>query len=259
MKKTSFIGMLCCLTSAGVLAQKAVNDEALRYQQERMVFQQWDKNKFKPSSGFLGLNPYYWATWGLFFPSYHKKDRRPLSNAGPQSQRLALVALANEMDNHYKLESDTLGNSAKEQVAAYSGVVSGLDPLWVLYYSYEFEPLLDYSTESIFADLAPPVREKLISSGLYGWYIAELDRIKQRVQIARSTDMARGGRIMAYYRLLKEYRSIAGIWKIRSTSIQTAIAMEEHQKNLKNDKISIPAWTPTSDIEIAKSVLKRVK
>lgn len=40
-------------------SQKAIEDKAMRYQQERMVYKQWDKKKFEPTSGFLGLNPYH--------------------------------------------------------------------------------------------------------------------------------------------------------------------------------------------------------
>jgi hypothetical protein len=47
-------------------SQTLAQDKAVRYQQERMVYLQWDKNKFEPKAGFLSLNPYYWLTWGCF-------------------------------------------------------------------------------------------------------------------------------------------------------------------------------------------------
>ena len=66
MKKFCLILLLlrCMLHSA----QVPINDEAFRYQQQRMVFQQWDQNKFNPAKGFLDLNPYYWLVWGFFIP-----------------------------------------------------------------------------------------------------------------------------------------------------------------------------------------------
>jgi hypothetical protein len=184
-------------------AQEEINDESFRYQEQRMVYQQWDQNKFTPTSGFLGLNPYYWLTWGLFYPNYHDTDLRPLSAAGPQTQRLALVGAMSGIDNRYKLQSDTVRNTALSQMANQSGALSETDPLWLLYYSDQFKPVLNYSMTSILAGLSPQVSAKLVSEGMYTWYNNELSRLKQRIQGAHSTDMDRGARIMAYFRLLQ--------------------------------------------------------
>jgi hypothetical protein len=132
-----------------------------------MVYLQWDKNKFEPKAGFLSLNPYYWLTWGLFHPSYHKKDLRPLSASGPQTQRLALVGAMNTTDNKYKLQSDTVRNTALSEIANQSGLISGLDPLWRLYYSKELAPVLDHSDDELLAPLSQPVRTAVISGGVY--------------------------------------------------------------------------------------------
>lgn len=104
--KHVMIILLGLLLAHACFAQEEINDEALRYQQQRMVYQQWDQNKFKPTSGFLGLNPYYWLVWGWPYPNYHKTDLRPLSATGPQTQRLALVAAMNSTDGKYKLQSE---------------------------------------------------------------------------------------------------------------------------------------------------------
>src|ERR1700712_1969396 len=114
-------------------AQEEVKDNAVINQSQRMVFQQWDQNKFYPKPGFLSLNPYYWLVWGLFDPNYHKTDLRPLSANGPQTQRLALVSAMNGVDNHYKLQSDTVRTTALSQIASQSGLLSDADPLWLLY------------------------------------------------------------------------------------------------------------------------------
>src|ERR1700750_1439830 len=105
MKSIIFF-LLCLACCSSAFAQVPINDEAFRYQQQRMVFQQWDQNKFKPGKGFLDLNPYYWLVWGWPYPNYHKTDLRPLSANGPQTQRLALVAAMNSTDGKYKLQSD---------------------------------------------------------------------------------------------------------------------------------------------------------
>jgi hypothetical protein len=240
-------------------AQEEINDQSLRYQEQRMVFQQWDQNKFTPTSGFLGLNPYYWLVWGWPYPNYHKTDLRPLSATGPQTQRLALVATMNTTDGKYKLQSDTVRNTALSEMANQSGALSDADPLWVLYYSDEFKPLLNYSMATILAGLSPQVSAKLISEGLYSWYTNELDRLKQRIQGAHSTDMDRGSRIMAYYRLLQEYKKLSGVWAIRTSSAQSTLNMAAQQQQLKNNQVTITDWTPHTDIEIANKVLQHVQ
>jgi hypothetical protein len=245
--------------SVSCIAQVPINDEAFRYQEQRMVFQQWDQNKFKPGKGFLGLNPYYWLVWGWPYPNYHKTDLRPLSATGPQTQRLALVVAMNSTDGKYKLESDTVKNTALSQIASQSGLISGADPLWILYYSDEFKPLLNNSMASILAGLSPQVSSKLVSEGTYTWYKNELDRLKERVSGAHSADMDRGSRIMAYYRLLKEYRRLAAVWAIRTSSAQSTLNMAAQQHRLKAGQVTVNDWTPQSDIDIANKVLQHVQ
>ncbi|MBD1362529.1 hypothetical protein IDJ77_01790 [Mucilaginibacter sp. ZT4R22] len=240
-------------------AQTLASDQAVRYQQERMVYLQWDQNKFTPKAGFLSLNPYYWLTWGLFHPNYHKNDLRPLSATGPQTQRLALVGAMNSTDNKYKLQSDTVRNTALSEIANQSGLITDADPLWQLYYRNELKPVLDNSYASILSGLSPQVSSKLVSEGLYAWYKNELDMLKERVQAAHATTMDRGSRIVAYHRLLMEYRTLAGVWAIRTSSAQATLNMTAQQQKLKAGQITVTEWTPQTDIQIARKVLQHVQ
>jgi hypothetical protein len=240
-------------------AQSLIKDDAVDNQSQRMVFQQWDQNKFYPKKGFLSLNPYYWLVWGFFDPNYHKTDIRPLSVNGQQTQRLALVGTINGIDNRYKLQSDTARNTALSQIAAQSGLLSDVDPLWLLYYKQQFSPLLNYSQASVLGGLSPQVSGKLISEGLYGWYTGELDKIKERLNAARSTDMDRGSRIMAYYRLLNEYKNLSSVWAIRTSSAQVTLNIATHQQALQKGTVPIPNWTPNSDVQIANQILQNAK
>ena len=224
-----------------------------------MVYLQWDQNKFTPKAGFLSLNPYYWLTWGLFHPNYHKTDLRPLSATGPQTQRLALVAGMNTTDNKYKLQSDTVRNTALSEIANQSGLISDADPLWQLYYSNELKPVLNNSAATILAGLSPQVSAKLVSEGLYNWYKNELDMLKERVQAAHTTTMDRGARIMAYHRYLMEYRRLAGVWAIRTSSAQAALNMTAQQQRLQSNQVSVSSWTPQTDIRIANQVLQHLQ
>jgi hypothetical protein len=239
--------------------QSVVNDQSVRYQEQRMVYLQWDQNKFTPKAGFLSLNPYYWLTWGLFHPNYHKTDLRPLSATGPQTQRLALVGAMNSTDNKYKLQSDTVRNTALSEMANQSGLITDVDPLWQLYYSNELKPVLNNSMASILAGLSPQVSAKLVSEGLYNWYKNVLDMLKERIQAAHSTTMDRGSRILAYHRLLMEYRRLAGVWAIRTSSAQATINMTAQQQRLKANQVTVSEWTPQTDIQIANKVLQHLQ
>ena len=236
-------------------AQEIIKDQAVENQSQRMVFQQWNQNDFYPHSGFLDTNPYYWLVWGLFDPNYHKTDLRPLSATGPQTQRLALVSALNTTDNKYKLNSDTTRNTALSQIASQSGLLSDADPLWLLYYNQQFHPLLNYSAVSILGPLPPKVSATLLSDGMYNWYSNALNMLKERLNGARTTDMDRGSRIMAYYRMLKEYQQLAGIWAVRVSAAQMTLNMQAAQKNVSLSTSPVTNWTPNSDVQIANKVL----
>jgi hypothetical protein len=259
MKKIIFLCVCFLMFLSRTFAQEEINDESIRYQEQRMVYLQWDQNKFTPTAGFLSLNPYYWLTWGLFYPNYHKTDLRPLSATGPQTQRLALVGTMNSIDNNYKLQSDTVRNTALSQIANQTGAISDADPLWLLYYNDQFKPVLNYSMATLLAGLSPQVSAKLISEGTYNWYSIELSRLKQRIQGAHTTDMDRGARIIAYFRLLQEYKKLSAVWAIRTSTAQKTITMAAQQQKLQTGQVTIPNWTPHTDVDIANKVLQHLQ
>ena len=254
MKKLLCLFALSFMLSA-VYAQEIIKDQAVENQSQRMVYAQWNQNDFYPKAGFLDTNPYYWLVWGLFDPDYHKTDLRPLSATGPQTQRLALVSALNSTDNKYKLNADTTRNTALSQIASQSGLLSDADPLWLLYYSQQFQPLLNYSAVSILGPLPPKVSAALLSDGLYNWYTNALSMLKERLNGARTTDMDRGSRIMAYYRMLKEYQELAGVWAVRISAAQMTLNMQAAQKNVSLSTAPITTWTPNTDVQIANKVI----
>jgi len=257
--KIIMLAGLCLLFCLRLSAQAIIEDQAVENQSQRMVFQQWNQNDFYPHKGFLDTNPYYWLVWGLFNPNYDKTDLRPLSLTGPQTQRLALVGVMNDIDNQYKLHSDTVRTTALSQIAENSGLISDADPLWLLYYSGQFSPLLNYNAGSILGPLSPAVSTKLVSEGMYSWYTNELDRLKQRLNGARSTDMDRGSRIMAYYRMLNEYKNLSSVWATRVAGAQSTLNMAKYQKQLQSSSVPVSNWTPNSDVQIALKVLQNAK
>jgi len=258
MKKLICLLALSFMLSAS-FAQEIIKDQAVENQSQRMVYAQWNQNDFYPHSGFLDTNPYYWLVWGLFDPNYHKTDLRPLSATGPQTQRLALVGVLNNTDSHYKLQSDTVRNTALSQIASQSGLLSDADPLWLLYYNQQFEPLLNYSAISILGPLPPKVSTELLSDGMYSWYTNALAMLKERLNGARTTDMDRGSRIMAYYRMLKEYQDLSGVWAVRVSAAQMTLNMQAAQKQVKLSTTTITTWTPNSDVQIANKVIQNAQ
>ncbi|RZJ23749.1 MAG: hypothetical protein EON51_02125 [Acinetobacter sp.] len=235
-------------------AQKAIKDQAVVNQQERMVYKQWDDNKFTPTSGWLGLNPNYLLTWWLH-PNYPKTDRRPLSSTGPQTQRLGLVTAMSSIDDKYKLEADTLRNSAALEISNQSGLLSDGDPLWILYYARELKPVLENSPISILGPLPINVKAKVVEEGIYDWYKNQLEMLRERIEMARTTTFDRGARILAYHRMLKEYRALYGTWSTRIAAAQMTMRMIEQQQKVKTNRVKIDTWTPEMDVKIAREVL----
>jgi hypothetical protein len=256
--KTLILGLVVTLALQTSFAQRAIEDKAIRYQQERMVYKQWDRSKFEPGSGLLGINPYYWLTWGLH-PNYPDIDRRPLSGSGPQTQRLVLVGAMNNTSNKYKLEADTLRNTSLLEITNYSGALSSADPLWILYYSKELKPVLEFNGSAILAAVPAPVRGKIVSEGIYDWYKNELEVLKERVSGATSANMDRSSRILAYHRLLEEYRTLAATWATRTATAQKNLNLQQSQQKVKSNQVSIDAWNPNSDVEIAKEIVRTRK
>jgi len=250
--------LVCLFIGLNSWAQRAIEDKAMFYQQERMVYKQWDRGKFEPGSGWLGINPYYWLTWGLH-PNYPDTDRRPLSPWGPQTQRLGLVGAMNSTSGAYKLEADTLRNTALLEISNHSGYLSAADPLWMLYYSKELRPVMEYSDYGILGGLPVSVRAKVISEGTFSWFKNELDVLKERIDGARSANMDRSSRILAYHRLLMEYRTLSATWATRTVNAEKNMNLINSQRSVKSGQVHIDSWTSGSDVEIAKDVLKSRK
>ena len=250
--------MLLMLTGLMCAAQKSIRDESMVNQQERMVFKQWDRSKFTPTSGWLGINPYYWLTWGLH-PNYPKTDLRPLAGAGPQFQRLSLAGLQKDADHSYEIHSDSLANVAKEEILGHSGLLSAADPLWLLYYAHQLKPVTDFDPLLALKGLSAGIKAKLISEGSYEWYNGEMKMLAERLDMTRKSNQDRGARILSYHGMLMDYRKLMGIWSTRVSTAGRFISQGLLQKKLKARETLIERWTENSDVEIAKEVLRRRK
>ena len=241
-----------------VSGQMIINDESIRYQQERMVFKQWDKDKFIPKPGFLGLNPLYWLTWA-WHPDYKKKDLRPLGPIGPQTQRLAFVMALQNTENAYKLQADTLRNTAITEAVNYSAVTSSIDPLWLLYYRHQFNPLINQQDADLLNGLTQKEKDYLNRSGVRNWYLEESHALAERLAAARNTTLDRGSRIITYHRLLAEYRKLAVTWDTKKQNAKLFLGLKESADNSKGADILIESLQNRTDKQIADDILSQSK
>lgn len=250
--------MMSCLFFQA-FGQLTIRDKHITNQQERMVFKQWDRKKFTPTSGFLGLNPEYWLTWA-WHRDYPKKDLRPLGPAGPQTQRLALIAAMQNSANGYKLHSDTLRNTAATEAVNYSGIFSVVDPLWQLYYKHEFEPLLNQQDKDLLNGIATKEREYLSRSGVHDWYREEAAGILERLEGALGATMDRGSRIITYHRLFLEYRKLSTLWEAKRQYARLFLSLKEAASKMKSrSEPIVQSQGYRTDQQIAKDILAKSK
>lgn len=258
MKRIFITGLLLYLFSiTGTMAQnvKRQTDKHIVHQQERMVHKQWNRRKFTPTSGFLGLNYQYYLTWA-WHPNYPKTDRRPLSGTGPQTLRMGMVLAMQRTDEAYKKHADTIRNIAVTEALNYSGLVTDADPLWLLYYRREFGGLT--SDTDPLTGLSPEVGDYLRNKGLLEWYTEERAELKERLEAARTTTLDRGSRIMAYHRLLREHRKLLSAWEAKKNYAAKFLLLAKSRDRLQSDNPDLPEFSGgRSDIQIAEDILKR--
>ncbi len=259
IKLILFAGMALLSLAPGV-AQNArrLTDQHIVNQQERMVFKQWDKKKFTPTKGFLGLNPNYWLTWA-WHPNYPKNDLRPLSSSGAQTQRLLLVAAMQHTEEKYKKHADTLRNTARTEMVNYAGALSQADPLWQLYYSKEFQPLFQISSDLALSGTEQPVKDYLIRTGTLDWYLEESSALAERLEIARTTNLDRGSRIIAYHRMLGEYRKLYAAWDAKKQRAKLFLSLTRTNAEAKQSGHPIVLPLGRTDFQIADDVLQKSK
>ena len=244
------------LLFAGAGAQVNIRDKHITNQQERMVFKSWDEDKFTPKPGFLGLNPLYWITWGLH-PNYPDTDLRPLGPHGPQSSRMALLVAMSAAEQQYKLQSDSIAQTAIENLATHSSLLSDFDPLWMMYYSSALSPLENPPKNSL-STLGLPELNYLQQSGFISWYEKEHEQLRERLKVARRADMERGSRILYYHRLLLEYRKLQASWEDKKRQSRRFIETKDQRAKLLKRNTPLTR-EKRSDIEIADQVLKNSK
>lgn len=236
-------------------AQKKINDKGMTHQQERMVYKQWDKNKFTPSTKVLGVqvNPLWFVVWGMH-PNYINTDHRPLSPAGPQTIRIGLTTAMKNTSDNYKQQSDTLNTTALKEYTVHNNIY---EPLWDLYYSKELEPVLNSTPETLLQGLSPEARQYLIDTKLYERHVIKMAELKERLTLSRSAVAERGNRILYYHKLMLQYRTANEWWLSVRNHVPKRLSTEKKlNSNKEGQNLS---WTPETDKELAEKVVRESK
>jgi len=216
MKRTLLLFLTGFWLTYHVNGQTPIYDKAIVAQQERMVYKEWDQDKFYPKPNqVLGIptNPNWFLTWVLH-PNYPKLDRRPLSPSGEQTQRLGLAAAMKISSDYYKQHSDTIKSLTAKELTRISGAFSSLDPLYQLYYKKELSPLEDIEAHA-FPNIPASVKEYMQDNGGYNWYLKNMQLLAERYGFAKNLDMERGQRILMYHRIMLEMKKLLSNWNYR--------------------------------------------
>ena len=238
--------------------QVAIYDKAIEAQQERMVFKQWDKDKFYPEpKRFLGIptNPLWYSTWALH-PNYPDLDRRPLSASGEQTQRMGLAVAMQISSDYYKQHSDTVKNLANAEMARISGALSATDPLYQLYYKKELKPLEDPASIA-FQGISPEVVEYMTDHGAYQWYLNNMSSLSERYEFSKSLDMERGQRILIYHRIMHDMRDVLKKWQYKLDMSSNMLAFRQLNQRKINGQIILS--DPQDDVDRAKRIANQTQ
>lgn len=213
------MAIMACILSREVSGQLAIlEDPHITAQQKRMVYADW--GNFRPNPKyFLGIqtNIHYTLVWGWLAPSRNRSyrkgsDIRPLAPAGEQTRRMLLSAQMLEISRQKKILADSIQALTRSELYHYSALFSRVDPLWLLYYKKELDPVLEYREQDSRISLSASQLLCLEGTGLLDWYAEQMSGLQQRLEQAFSTDMDRGSRILSYHRVLTEYRQLQSRW-----------------------------------------------
>lgn len=240
-----------------VYSQIPIHDRAIVAQQERMVFKQWDKDRFNPKPNrLLGIpsNPNWYLTWALH-PNYPKLDRRPLSPTGEQTQRLALAAAMKVSSDYYKQYADSIGNLAVKEWTRISGAISGTDPLYLLYYKKELSPLESIEVTA-FQNVPVQVQEYMLQHGGYDWYLENMKSLSERYGFAKNLDMERGQRIIMYHRIMLDMRQLLDKWKYKLSLSENMLAFKEIAERRNKGQVELGS-RKSKEEEIINGIIQR--
>lgn len=105
----------------------------------------------------------------------------------------------------------------------------------------------------------PEVRDYLTRTGIKDWYLEESRALAERLDAARTTNLDRGSRIMAYHRMLAEYRELTALWEAKKNRAKLYLSISMTNKKVKTSDPSITVPTGKTDRQIADDILSKSK
>ena len=265
MKHYQLLFILYLLNSLPTKAQKLISDPYITLQEKRMVYHSWAD--FRPSKGFLGLNPHYLLTWGILANPRNRKykngpDIRPLKPLGTQNVRYASLLNTGKEIEEFSEISSSLASGSIEEYLHFSGLTASVDPLWNLYYKRELSPLLNYNGRPL--DAAPErAKETLNNSNSLQWYNEQMHILQERLEINLKEDINRGARIMGHHRILLDFIELQRRW---TNILQEATkrtdrlqVIQHHTQTTDSIRISWRDWTSSSNQQIMREVISKAR
>jgi hypothetical protein len=144
-------------------------------------------------------------------------------------------------------------------MANYAGSLSATDPLWQLYYSKEFQSLFQVSSTSALNGTDRQVRGYLTRTGVLDWYLEESAALAERLEIARTTNLDRGSRIIAYHRMLAEHRKLLATWEAKKQRAKLFLSISQTKAESKHSVQQMVLPPGRTDAQIADDVLRNSK
>lgn len=226
-----------------------VDDPHIVSQAKRQVYYQWGNWLPKPKY-VLGVqvNPHYTTVWGWIAPKRNRDyrngaDIRPLSPTGLQTQRYAsTLAQQNRAEEIYEEVVDVHNAALKEEYHI-SHLSVPADPLYMLYYKKMLEDLEEFNHTSTnylywgFPNLE--TYQRFESFGLLKKLRQKIEVLKEKYEMAKKLDMARGKRIMMYHECLIEWRKqmqqLAYMNRTGRISVKADEKIEKYRKRGENE------------------------
>lgn len=245
---------------------KKIKDPHIRAQQDRMVVTKWGDFLPRPRNIFgVNVNYHYTMTWSWGAPAQNRRyrsgaDIRPLAPAGQQTQRMSLNTVLLSTSNRYREHSDSLARTALSELYHHSGLFSGVDPLWQLYYKKELHGVTEHSLHNATYGLEPREQAYLAETGITDWFNGEMERLKERLAGAFNSDMDRGTRVLSYHRILLQYRKIRNLWESHTNWAGTLMELRELSRAGKSDSpMEFAVRHSQSDVLLMRRIIEDAK
>lgn len=260
-----------------IFAQRLVKDNPLHAQTRRNVaisWGDWQPKAKKPWwSGGVNVNPNHEMVWGWMAPAfggnksrnknYQKKDIRPLSATGKETQRNLMFSLQDDYMKQSLEEVNQINKNYAEQQALNTYLLSDVDPFYQIFFKKELSFVENFNVGKT-VDLVNnrEVYTFLSSAGFVEEFNKSMIILKDRFSIAKKSTIERGQRIIFYHNILADYKSELDRFKnhIRTTTTYLSYK-DKHGGNIKinhNDLSAFKNWTD-KDIQIAIEVIEYSK